>query len=106
MTTPPLHPVEALLEQPSTQSHLVLETAIGKLLNTHPVKLADKVFTLKSTVIIDFSQSKDSHGNLLDGRDTRHADTFSLLTQDGHCYLRHNQNGEFYLLNNISCKVK
>ncbi|WP_293750152.1 hypothetical protein [uncultured Paraglaciecola sp.] len=106
LTTEPLHPVEAILEQPSAQSRLILEKAIGDLLNSQPVKLADNVFTLKNTVIIEPNQPKDNQGRLLDGREIRQADTFTLLTEDGKCYLRHDQNGHIVLLGNISCKEK
>jgi hypothetical protein len=104
LTTEPLHPVEALLEQPSAQSRLILEKAIGDLLNSQPVKLADNVFTQKSTVIIESNQPKDNQGRLLDGRETRQADTFSLLTEDAKCYVKHEQSGHIILLVNISCK--
>ncbi len=43
---------EALLEQPSAENHLILESAVGDLLNSQPVKLADNVFLEKSTVSI------------------------------------------------------
>jgi hypothetical protein len=98
--------VPALLVQPSAQSRLILEKAIGDLLNSQPVKLADNVFTLKNTVIIEPNQPKDNQGRLLDGREIRQADTFTLLTEDGKCYLRHDQNGHIVLLGNISCKEK
>jgi hypothetical protein len=106
LTTHPLHPVEALLKQPTAQSHLILEKAIGNLLNSQPVKLADNVFTLKSTVIIESNQPKDNQGRLLDGRETRQADTFSLLTEDGKCYVKHDQSSQFIQLSNINCKAK
>lgn len=106
LSTQPLHPVEALLEQPSPQSRRILENAIGNLLNSQPVKLADNAFTLKSTVIIESNHPKDSQGNLLDGRDTRQADTFSLLIEDEECYLKHEQSGQIKQLSNIYCKAK
>lgn len=106
LATQPLHPVEALLEQPSAQSRLIVQNAIGNLLNSQPVKLADNVFTQKSTVIIESNQPKDNQGRLLDGREIRQADTFTLLTEDGKCYLRHDQNGHIVLLGNISCKER
>jgi hypothetical protein len=104
LTTQPLDPVEALLEGPSAQNRLIVEKAIGKLLNSQPVKLADNVFTLKSTVVIEPNQPKDNQGRLLDGREIRQADTFSLLTEDGQCYVKHEQSGHIILLDTISCK--
>lgn len=106
LATQPVHPVEALLEQPSAESRLILENAIGNLLNSQPIKLADTVFTIKSSVIIERSQPRDSRGNLLDGRETRPVDTVSLFTEDGKCYLKHDQSGFVKLINNISCKAK
>lgn len=99
-------PVEALLEQPSAKSRRILEDAIGNLLNSQPVKLADSVFTVKSSIIIEATQPKDSHGNLLDGRENRQADTFSLLTENEKCYLKHDQSGHIKLLTDINCKAK
>lgn len=100
------HPKAALLEQPSAQSRKILENAIGEMLNSQPVKLADNVFTLKSEVIVEPNQPKDSRGFLLDGRDVRQADTFSLLTEGGKCYLKHEQSGQINLLGEIHCNVK
>ena len=106
LATKPSRPVDALIEQPSVQSRLILEKAIGNLLNSQPVKLADNIFTVKSTVIIEYNQSKDSQGRLLDGREIRQAETFSLLTEDGKCYVKHEKNGHIILLDKISCKEK
>jgi hypothetical protein len=100
------HPVEALLQQPSAESRRILEIAIGSLMNSEPVTLADNVFTRRSTVIIVPNQPKDSQGRLLDGREIRQADTFFLLTEDGKCYLKHDQSGQIKLAGEISCKAK
>jgi hypothetical protein len=106
LTTQPSQPLEALLEHPSSESRLILEKSIGDLLNSQPVKLADSVFTKNSTVIIESRQPKNGSGNLLDGREIRQADTFVLLTEDGKCYLKHDQSGHTTLLEDISCKAK
>lgn len=100
----PIHPVEALLEKSSVQNRLILEKEIGNLLSSRPVKLADNVFTEHSTVIIEPNQPKDHQRKLIDGRETRQADTFSLLTEHGKCYLKHNQSGNFQLVKSISCR--
>jgi hypothetical protein len=106
MATQPLHPVEAILDESSLQSRHILEKAIGNLLNSQPIKLADNVFTSKSTVIIESNLPKDNQGRVMDGREIRLADTFSLLTADEKCYLKHVQSEQITLLNNISCKAK
>jgi hypothetical protein len=98
--------INALLEYPSTDRRLVLENTIGNLLNSRPIKLADNVFTLESIIIVEHSQHKDHWGNLLDGREIRQADTISLLTSDGKCYLRHDQSENILLLDNVTCKVE
>lgn len=100
----PYQPVQALLVQPSADSRLILEKAIGDLFNSQPIKLADNVFTQKSTIIIDPLLAKDSRGNVLDGREIRQADTVSLLIKNGKCYVRLNQSGHVKLLVNISCR--
>ena len=106
LATQPAQHVSALLEQSSADTRLVLENAIGELMNSQPVKLADNVFLQKSIVIIERRQPKDSRGNLLDGREVRQADTISLHTEDGKCYLRHDQSVNIKLVDNISCKAK
>jgi hypothetical protein len=98
--------VPALLEHSSSEIRIVLEQAIGNLINSPPIKLADNVFTNKSTVIVEPRQPKDSRGNLLDGWEIRPADIFSLLTEDGKCYIKHDQSRRVNLLDNISCKAK
>jgi uncharacterized protein YrrD len=102
--TQPSPLVEALLEQPSVNSRLILESAIGELLNSQPIKLADNVFLEKSTVIIGYQQSRNSRNNLLNGREIRQADSVSLLTKSGKCYLKHNRSEDIKLIGNISCR--
>lgn len=102
--TQPLPLVKALLEQPSVESRLILESAIGELLNSQPIKLADNVFLEKSTVIIGYQQPRNSRNNLLDGREIRQADSVSLLTRSGKCYLQHNRSENIKLMGNISCR--
>jgi hypothetical protein len=104
LATEPTKSVEALLERPSTESRRILESAIGTLLSSQPIKLAETVFTIESTVIIEARQPKDSRGNLLDGREGRQADTVTLLTEDGKCYLKHDQSGNIKLLVSINCQ--
>jgi hypothetical protein len=99
-------PRPALLEHSSPEIRIVLEQAVGSLMNSQPIKLADNVFTQKSTIIVESLQAKDSRGNMLDGREIRRADTVSLLVEDGKCYVRHDQSGHITLLINISCKPK
>jgi hypothetical protein len=101
--TQPLHPIPALLVQPTVDSRLVLEHAIGDLFNSQPIKLASNVFIQKSTVIIDSHLAGHSRGNLLDGREMRQADTVSLLTEDGKCYIKHDQTGNIKFMKNINC---
>ncbi|MGY8863146.1 MAG: hypothetical protein ACKVJ2_10990, partial [Pseudomonadales bacterium] len=62
--------------------------------------------TQKNTIIIEPNQPKDSRGTLLDGREIRQADTVSLLTKNGKCYLKHDQSGNIKLLENINCKAE
>lgn len=104
LTTEPIQPVAALLEQPSSETRILLESVIGDLLNSKPIKLADNVFTQKSTVVIERNQPKNSRGNLLDGRERRSADTVSLLTEAGKCYLKHDQSGNIKRVGNIRCR--
>jgi hypothetical protein len=95
---------EALLEQPSAENHLILESAVGDLLNSQPIKLADNVFLEKSTVIIEHHQPRNNRGTLLDGREMRQADTVSLLTKNGKCYVKHHQSENIKFVNNVSCR--
>ena len=104
LATQSLPLVEALLEHPSAESRLILESAIGDLLNSQPIKLADNIFLDKSTVIIGYQQLVNNRDNLLDGREIRQADSVSLLTRSGKCYLKHNQSENIKLIENISCR--
>ena len=98
--------VEALIEQPSVESRLILERAAGDLLNSQPLKLSSYVFTQKSTIIIERHQPKNSHGHLLDGRDIRPADTISLLIEAEKCFLKHDQSGAIKPVINIKCRAR
>lgn len=97
---------EALIEKPSVESRLILERAVGDLLNSQPPKLSSHVFTQRSTVIIERNQPKNSRGNLLDGREVRPADTISLLIEAQKCYLKHDQSGAIKPIINIKCRAK
>lgn len=99
-------PVPALLERQSTESRVAIEKTLGVLMNSKPVKLASHAFVDKSTVIIDRNQSVGNQGSLLNGREIRPADTFTLLINDGLCYLKHSQSGNIQLIQFIKCKVK
>ncbi|MFT4789781.1 MAG: flagellar basal body P-ring protein FlgI [Paraglaciecola sp.] len=101
--TQPLEPIPALLVQPTEDNRIVLEHAIGDLFNSQPIKLANGVFTQQSKVVIERRLAKDSRGNLLDGREIREADSISLLTEDGQCYIRHDQTGNIKLVRSINC---
>jgi hypothetical protein len=94
----------ALLVLSSSETRIILEQAIGDLMNSQAVKLADNVFIQKSTVIIDRRYPYDSRGNLLDGREVRQADTVTLLTEDAKCYVRHNQSGNIKLVESLRCQ--
>jgi hypothetical protein len=96
-------PLPALLEKPSAETRLLLEIAVGDLFDSQSIKLADNTFLEKSIVIIEYSQPKDNRGNLLDGREIREADTVSLLTVNGKCYVRHNQSGQIKIVTKINC---
>jgi hypothetical protein len=101
--TQPLEFLPALLVQPSEDNRIVLERAIGDLFNSQPIKLANGVFTQQSKVVIERRLAKDSRGNLLNGREIREADSVSLLTEDGQCYIRHDQTGNIKLVHRINC---
>ena len=94
----------ALLEYSSPEIRSVLEQAIGSLMNSQPIKLADNVFTQNSTVIVDRSQHSNNQRILLDGRDIKPADTFSLLIKNSQCYLQHNQSGHIKMMSLLNCK--
>ena len=106
LATQPSQPVAALLEQSSAENRILLERAIGDFLNSDPIKLADNIFSQESTVVVDRSPSTNSRGNLLDGREMQAADSFSLLTENGLCYLKHDQSENIKLLDNIRCTSK
>jgi hypothetical protein len=101
--TQPLEPIPALLVQPTEDNRIVLEHAIGDLFNSQPIKLANSVFTQQSKVVIERRLAEDSRGNMLDVREIREADSVSLLTKNGQCYIRHDQTGNIKLVHNINC---
>jgi len=95
----------ALLEHSSPEVRIILEQAIGSLMNSQPIKLADNVFTQQSTVIVDRSQLGSNQRVLLHGREIKPADTFSLLIKNSQCYLQHNQSGHIKAMGLLSCKL-
>ena len=103
-TTQAQESLPALLEYSSPEIRIALEQAIGSLMNSQPIKLADNVFTQNSTVIVDRSQHSNNQRILLDGRDIKPADTFSLLIKNSQCYLKHNQSGHIKMMSLLDCK--
>lgn len=103
-----LQSIPALLEHPSDETRLILERAIGNLLNSQPIKLASNVFSQNSTVMIERNRATNNRLNSLetsDVIDVKPANTFSLFIKDKKCFLRHEQIGSIKLLDNISCKA-
>ena len=94
----------ALLKYSSPEIRSILEQAIGSLMNSQPIKLADNVFTQNSTVIVERSQLSNNQTVLLHGRDIKPADTFSLLIKNSQCYLQHNQSGHIKVMSFLNCK--
>ena len=94
----------ALLKYSSPEIRSILEQAIGSLMNSQPIKLADNVFTQQSTVIVDRSQLGSNQRVLLHGREIKPADTFSLLIKNSQCYLQHNQSGHIKMMALLNCK--
>lgn len=105
LVTHALQPIPALLEHPSAETRRILERAIGSLLNSQPVKLADNVFSQNSTVMIERNRATNNRINPLGAKDVKPANTFLLFIKDKKCYLRHEQIGSTQLLGNISCKA-
>ena len=103
-TTQAQESLPALLEYSSPEIRIALEQAIGSLMDSQPIKLADNVFTQNSTVIVERSQLSNNQTVLLHGRDIKPADTFSLFIKNSQCYLQHNQSGHIKMMSLLNCK--
>lgn len=97
--------VAAILETQSTNNLVALEQAIGELLNSKPVKLADDAFTLGSSVIIERSLGIDSVGRFVNDRNLKAIDSFTLLLQSNTCSLKHDQSNKIIRLEEVKCTV-
>ena len=95
--------VNALLETPSAANREKLEQSIGDFFNSQPVKLADNVFTVSSTVLIERSGSLDNDTSLSHPRAMQPVDSFTLVLVDKHCLLRHDQTNTMLKLLGVSC---
>ncbi|MFT2091763.1 hypothetical protein [Paraglaciecola sp. 2405UD69-4] len=98
------HSAHALLITPSIESRHYIEQIIGNLRNSQAVKLADNVFTKKSTITIARKQAWSDTHVLLNERDISVPETFTLLIHNQKCYIRHNQTEIVRLLSRIKCK--
>jgi len=98
-------PEPALLDAQSTKTREALEQTIGDLLNSQPVKLADNVFTIRSTVVIERLSSRDNQGIFLNERDLKSAESFTLLIKGKNCLLQHDQTKKMIKLGEIECRV-
>ena len=76
-TTQAQESLPAVLEYSSPEIRIALEQAIGSLMDSQPIKLADNVFTQNST---------------------------SLLIKNSQCYLQHNQSGHIKVMSFLNCK--
>ncbi|WP_299080315.1 hypothetical protein [uncultured Paraglaciecola sp.] len=93
----------ALLVQPNANTRIILETAIGQLLNSQPIKLANSVFTKQHTIMIERQQT--INGDISMGRGVDFADSVSLLTKSGKCYLQHVQSKRIEQVKGIGCQA-
>lgn len=94
---------EALLEQPSVESRQAIEVLIGEMLKGRPIKLADTVFSRKSSLTVERRQSAPNSNKVLNGRETPAIDSFTLFLNNGQCMIRHNQTGQNRFLENVKC---
>lgn len=95
----------AVLNTSSSETVEAIQQAITSLTGMKNIKLADNVFSQKSTLIVERALHTDNQGRLLNGRSVEPADTFSLLVESGRCYLRHNQSDKIIELALVKCKA-
>lgn len=94
---------EALLEQPSIESRRAVEVLIGEMLKSRPIKVADTVFSKKSSLTVERRQSSPNSNKVLNGREIPAIDSFTLFLNNGQCMIRHNLTGQSRFLENVRC---
>ena len=95
--------IKALLASPSATVRENLEKSIGDFFNSQPVKLADRVFTTNSTVLVERYQGDKAIPTTQRG--LAPVDSFTLLLENNRCVLRHDQSQTLILLPKINCKA-
>jgi hypothetical protein len=95
----------AVLSQASAAARSEIETTVSKALHRDRVQLADDAFVSTASIIIEPVVIRDANGQRLQGRETRRPDHFTLLTRADKCFLRHDETGEEWPLNSVSCKA-
>ncbi len=96
----------AVLNEADIETRKAIQRAISELLNGQTIALADNVFSVKSMIIVERKQHRDSSGALIDGRQPLEpADSFTLLTDTKNsCFVRHDQSGKKVNLPGLKCK--
>lgn len=93
----------AVIADPSAQGHAELIAVIAQRLHRTDVLIADDALMRDSTLIIEPVRPRDTQGQLLNGRETRLPEHFTLLKRGSHCYLQHERTGEQIELHYVHC---
>ncbi len=91
----------ALLTAPLQQNRVQIEQAVGKLLGSAPVKLADNAFTHHSSVMIE--RAGPSALNMRNVAPSP-VDKISLVIEGKKCWLLHQASEQKLLLEGVSCQ--
>ena len=101
----PATAVDAKIPAMSDASMKELTETISGALNGRAVRLSPDTFKSSSRAIIERRTMMGPDGNPIMGRDLSRPDHFYLKSQDGACWLYHQQTDTYYPLKSVECEA-
>lgn len=96
----------AILDTASKQNLDIIAARVSEALNGRTVQLASTVLQETSRLIMDPKRFMGPDGTPVMGRDLSRPDIFTLLKSSQGCAIRHEETGEIYRLEDITCRYE
>jgi hypothetical protein len=105
-TRVPPSDVQAVLTNPTAQSHAELERVVSAAINGAPVTLAADALTADGMLIVERARPQGAKDMNLSGRETGRPEHFRLVASGSRCVLVHQESGRRWTLQSVTCSPR
>jgi len=95
----------AVIVHPDAGSRAELLRVVRQALGGAPLELAPDALTSSNRLTMEHGRPRDSAGQLFNGRELTHPETFELQRQGSRCVLIHATSGRAWILRRTQCAV-